>query len=111
VTLSGWSSTFVDTIHCQNLTFDTSQIYAGVLNTKYPQTAAPRMSQTGDQLFVDAGDATVSLRVVNVLGVEVANIDGRSTLELNLAPFSAGIYFATAESGHQRTVRRMVVVH
>lgn len=72
---------------------------------------APRISQSGERLFVSAEDAALSVRVVNVLGNEIASTDGRGTVELDLTPLPAGIYFAIAQSGHERIVKRIAVVH
>lgn len=99
----------VDTFYCDNLTFDYSQVSGGVAEEAQP--AAPRISQSGERLFVSAEDAAFSVHVVNVLGNEIASMDGRGTLELDLTQLPAGIYFAIAQAGHERTVKRIAVVH
>jgi hypothetical protein len=101
----------VDTAYCPDLTFDYSQVSGGVAEEAQPQAAAPRISQSGDRLFVSAEDAAVNVRVVNVLGNEIASADGRGTVDIDLTPLPAGIYFAIAQSGRERAIKRIVAVH
>ena len=77
-----------------------------------PQTMdAFEILQTPYHLTIISGQATISLRILNILGNEVLTIHGSGTLEVDLTSFAAGTYFAVIQSGNAQEVRRIAVVH
>jgi hypothetical protein len=93
--------------YCSDLTFDYSQVNASVAQ---PEASSISIRQSGDALFVE-GEGNLEARILNLLGAEVLSKRGSGTLDLDLSPLPAGVYFAIVQSGDAREVRRIAVMH
>ncbi len=99
----------VDTFYCSDLTFDYSQVQGGVAAN--PPLSHLRFHRSGDHLFANAAGLPIEIRVTNLLGFEVLSKIATGMLDLDLAGLPDGVYFAIVESGGERQVKRIAVVH
>lgn len=92
---------------CSNLTFDYSQVNAGVTQ---PEASPIIIRQSGNTLYVK-GEGNLETRIFNLLGNDVLSKGGAGTLDLDLSTLPAGVYFAIVQSGDVRKIKRIAVVH
>jgi hypothetical protein len=99
----------LDTLYCDNLTFDYSQVNsAGIVEEYQPQVA---IHQAPDHLLATSANQPIELRLLNLLGNEVLSRRGVGELDIDLTPVPTGIYIAIAESGGQRVTKKIAVVN
>ncbi len=98
----------VDTFFNADLTFDYSQVEGDVAEV---QTSSLSIYQSGDHIFANSGGLPINAHITNLLGAEQLSTRGSGTLDVDLSSLHAGVYFAVVESGDERKVQRIAVVH
>ena len=98
-----------DTFYCSNLTFDYSQVQAGVAENPPPSNLT--ILQSGDHLYANDEGLPIEIRISNILGTEVLSEQSSGALDVDLSALPAGVYFAVIEAGNDRAVKRIAVVH
>jgi hypothetical protein len=105
----GQPSGYIDTFYCSNLTFDYSQVQAGVADNPPPSNLS--ILQSEDHLFANDEGSPIEIHISNILGAEVLSQRGSGALDVDLSSLPAGVYFAVIEAGNDREVKRIAVVH
>lgn len=97
----------VDTLSCDDLEF---QVTSGVAS-EVPAPPAFQIAQSGDRLMIEYEQGAFAIRILNLLGAEVFSEHSSGNLEIDLSSLPSGIYFVVAESGDQRTIQKIAVIH
>ncbi len=102
-------SLYCNFLHCDSLQFDYSLVQPSGVQTPPPSNIT--ILQSGDHLFANADGLPIEIRVSNILGAEVLSQSGNGALDIDLSALPAGVYFALIESGNDREVKRIAVMH
>jgi hypothetical protein len=96
-------------LHCDSLQFDYSLIQPSGVEISPPSNIT--ILQSGDHLFANADGLPIEIRVSNILGAGVLSHGGNGALDVDLSALPAGVYFAVVQSGSERQVQKIAVVH
>jgi hypothetical protein len=88
----------VDTLYCNDLQFDYSQIALKILNI-------------ANGLQIRNEGEEISASVVNPLGVILFSKTERDMLAIDYSALTSGVYFVIITSGNHRELRKIAVVH
>ncbi len=97
-----------DTFYSPIFTFDYSKVEGAV--AEVPATTLS-LRQNGDHLLATADGSPIGVRISNLLGAEQFSTRGSGALDVDLSSLPAGVYFAIVQSGDERKVQRIAVVH
>ncbi len=96
-------------LHCDSLQFDYSLVESSGVEIIPPSNVT--ILQSGDHLFANDEGLPIEIRISNILGAEVLSEQGSGSLDVDLSPLPAGVYFAVVEAGNQREVQKIAVLH
>lgn len=99
---------YVDTLYCDDLQFDYSQ----VVKNEIKQTENPlKIFNSSNNLRINCDGEMISTYIVNLLGKTIISKIDRDMISFDLSSLNNGVYFAVITSGDHREVRKLTIVH
>ncbi len=94
--------------YCNDLQFDYSQVSHAGVSSSDASTLQVVMLPNRVSCY---SSKNISATVCSLVGDEVTSSLGQENLDIDLTSLPAGVYFAVVESGDERVVKRIAVVH